>query len=104
MIDRYIVDFLCPSKALIVEVDGETHDSRRDGVRDNRLAELGYRVLRFTNAEVGQQIEGVITTTGTALDTLPDRWAGRPHPNPSKHCFEPEGEGLPTAHREGAKA
>jgi len=41
--------------------------------------------IRFTNAEVGKNVEGVLTRILSELGALPDRW---PHPNPS-----PEREG-----------
>ena len=79
------VDFFCPQKALIVEVDGDTHDASRDSIRDAINLHRGYATVRFTNEEVGRNIDGVLDQLLTTLDTLPDRW---PHPNPS-----PEGEG-----------
>jgi very-short-patch-repair endonuclease len=61
--DRYIVDFVCHSARLIIEIDGETHDlaTRRqaDQVRDTWLSSRGYLVLRFSNADVSSNLEGV---------------------------------------------
>jgi very-short-patch-repair endonuclease len=55
-IGSYIVDFACLSARLVVEVDGNAHDSvesrEKDNQRDAWLTERGFRVLRFTNAEV----------------------------------------------------
>ena len=85
----YIVDFLCPSKTLIVEIDGDTHEAEADWRRDVALEAKGYRTIRFTNADVMGNMEGVLLSILDALHSAPDRWAGRPHPNPS-----PEGEGL----------
>ena len=83
-----IADFLCPQKALIVEVDGETHaDPAADARRTARLAALGYRVVRVTNLDVMANLEGVQRHLLDILETMPDRRA--PHPNPS-----PEAEGL----------
>ena len=89
VIGNCIADFLCPAKALIVEVDGDTHDPDRDRHRDAALANQGYRTIRFTNDEVMRNIDGVLEMILIVLMTTADRWAGRPHPNPS-----PEGEGL----------
>ena len=89
-IGPFIADFLCPQKAQVVEVDGETHDVDTDRGRDMALGRLGFRVLHVTNADVMRNIEGVLTAILAALDATPDRWT-RPHPNPS-----PEGEGLNT--------
>jgi len=82
----FVADFLCPSKALIIEIDGWTHDPDRDRRRDDLLGARGYTTLRFTNADVIENIDGVLVTILETLRSLPDRW---PHPNPS-----PEGEGL----------
>ncbi len=59
-IGRYVVDFVCREKRLVVEVDGGQHaESRRDAARDRWLVEHRYRVLRFWNNEVLGNIEGV---------------------------------------------
>ena len=83
-----IADFLCPQKALIVEVDGDTHDEAKDRLRDDILAARGFRVLRVTNDEVMGNMDGVLQSIVGALGEAADRW-DNPHPNPS-----PEGEGL----------
>jgi carbamoyl-phosphate synthase small subunit len=88
VIGRYIADFVCPQKALIVEVDGDTHDEAKDRLRDDVLAGLGFRVLRVSNHDVMAKLEGVFDAVVIALAQASDRWE-RPHPNPS-----PEGEGL----------
>jgi very-short-patch-repair endonuclease len=55
-IGPFIVDFACRAAKLVIEVDGSAHDSRdaqeRDAQRDQWLRDNGFRVLRFTNAEV----------------------------------------------------
>ncbi len=59
----YICDFVCRERRLIIEVDGGQHNaSVTDVVRDRRLAEQGYKVLRFWNNDVLGNIEGVLTT------------------------------------------
>ena len=88
VIGPFIADFLCSQKALIIEVDGDTHDEMKDRVRDEVLAEHGFRVVRVTNAEVMGNMEGVVGAILISLNEVSDRW-DRPHPNPS-----PEGEGL----------
>ncbi|MEK9212886.1 endonuclease domain-containing protein [Sphingomonas sp. 2378] len=83
----FIVDFSCPATGLIVEVDGETHaDAQRDNRRDAALAELGFRVVHISNADVMHNIEGVLAHLLGTLQAMPVRRT--PHPNPS-----PEGEG-----------
>ena len=88
VIGRFIADFLCPQKALIVEVDGDTHDEAKDRLRDDVLASRGFRVIRVTNDDVMTNMDGVLTHIARALAVTPNRW-NNPHPNPS-----PEGEGL----------
>jgi very-short-patch-repair endonuclease len=85
VIANCIVDFFCPQKALIVEVDGDTHDLAKDALRDQINEQRGFRTVRFTNAEVGGNVDGVLERMLAELSACPDRW---PHPYPS-----PEGEG-----------
>jgi very-short-patch-repair endonuclease len=55
-IDDFIVDFYCDELKLVVEIDGDIHEkaipAQRDGRRDEKLKELGYTVLRFSNSIV----------------------------------------------------
>ena len=62
-IGRYIVDFACPEKLLVVECDGSQHaESERDATRDAWLKAEGYKVLRFWNHDVLQNPLGVSDT------------------------------------------
>ncbi len=90
VIGWFIADFLCPRKALIVEVDGDTHDAAKDRLRDDLLADRGFRVVRVTNDDVMTNMDGVLQHILAAVTSAPNRW-NKPHPNPS-----PEGEGLRT--------
>jgi very-short-patch-repair endonuclease len=60
----YIVDFYCPKAKLVIEVDGSQHYSEHakeyDRVRDEFLTNMNLRVLRFTNVDVMDNIDGVI--------------------------------------------
>jgi very-short-patch-repair endonuclease len=85
----FIVDFFCPAKSLAIEIDGMTHIHEKDRARDYQLFKLGVRTLHFTNHDVAQNIEGVVSAIQNALRRSADRWNEQPHPNPS-----PEGEGL----------
>ena len=53
-IGNVVADFACLAHRLIVEIDGGIHDLREieDAERDAGLAEKGFRILRFRNAEV----------------------------------------------------
>jgi very-short-patch-repair endonuclease len=64
----YVCDFVRRERRLVIEVDGGQHnESAADVVRDRRLAEEGYRVLRFWNNDVLGNIEGVLTTIQSEL-------------------------------------
>jgi very-short-patch-repair endonuclease len=58
LISGYIVDFVCKSQKLVVEVDGGQHGqpegTARDLVRDTNLRHRGYRILRLWNADVNR--------------------------------------------------
>ncbi len=70
----YICDFLCPAKALVVEIDGHTHDPVEDARRDAYLLRRGFRTLRFTNMDVREDMDGVLQTITAELARSPDRW------------------------------
>ncbi|MEO8104186.1 MAG: endonuclease domain-containing protein, partial [Betaproteobacteria bacterium] len=61
-IGKYIVDFVCLEANLIIELDGSQHADAvtADAARTQFLESLGYRVLRFWNNEVLENIEGVL--------------------------------------------
>jgi len=61
-IHPYIADFACVACKLIIEIDGESHDTRQkhDVARSHYLNDLGYTVMRFTNEAVYQNREGVL--------------------------------------------
>lgn len=60
-LDRYVVDFVCFEKKLIVELDGGQHTEQigHDEKRTRWLMSQGFRVLRFWNHEVFEHIEAV---------------------------------------------
>jgi very-short-patch-repair endonuclease len=65
---RYICDFVCREKNVVIEVDGGQHfESSRDEVRDQMLKDLGYRVLRFWNNDVLSNTDGVLLTIESEL-------------------------------------
>jgi very-short-patch-repair endonuclease len=76
-IGPFICDFVSRSAKLIIEVDGGQHDSNvsADEARTRYLEAQGFRVIRFWNNEVLQQIEGVLAEIERAL-------ADMPSPNP----------------------
>ena len=68
-IEPFIVDFVVRSAKLVVEIDGDTHGAQveYDARRTDFLNRQGYRVIRFPNADVMQNIEGVLHRIGEAL-------------------------------------
>ena len=66
----FIVDFCCVKARLVIEVDGHTHDAQReyDVARTRWLSrQRGYRVLRFTNADVEHNLAAVLESILAAL-------------------------------------
>jgi len=67
----YIVDFYCAKAALVIEIDGGQHFSKegveRDGERDDALAVMHVRVLRFDNGEVMRNTDGVMAVIEQAV-------------------------------------
>jgi len=61
---NYIVDFYCPAANLVIECDGGQHYTdeglEADKVRDEALAQLGLKMLRFDNGEVMRQLDDVV--------------------------------------------
>src|SRR3712207_5265275 len=72
-IGSYVADFCCHQAKLIVEVDGNQHgfhgNASRDAQRTAYLKAQGYRVLRFSNAEVMTSIDVVLDTILAELGT-----------------------------------
>ena len=66
LIGEYIVDFLCQEKMCIIELDGGQHNENinieKDELRTKYLNSKGYKVIRFWNNEVWDNIEGVCLT------------------------------------------
>jgi very-short-patch-repair endonuclease len=88
-IGPYVLDFVCHSAKLVIEVDGAQHgyteQAADDLVRTRWLEGRGYRVLRFWNGEVMNDVEVVLDTIHAALysSTSPGGRAGTPTPSPS---------------------
>jgi len=79
----FIADFACQTARLVIEVDGDSHAQQidYDARRTAFLAKEGYRVLRFTNRDVMDNLEGVGRAIALAL-------AGGPSPS---HAAAPRG-------------
>ena len=78
----YIADFACRAVGLIIELGGGAHEPVADALRDRNPLLAGYRVLRFPNAAVFNQLEWVLDTIAAEIRAL------TPPPGPL-----PNGEG-----------
>lgn len=62
-IGKYIVDFICNEKRLIIEIDGGQHNENQNIVYDQErtkyLETKGFKVIRFWNLDIENNIEGV---------------------------------------------
>jgi regulatory protein len=78
-VENFILDFYCPEQHLAIELDGGQHTDQRvyDQQREQTLAGLGIRVVRFWNNDVLQQNEAVLQVIFDALGT-----PAAPHPQP----------------------
>jgi very-short-patch-repair endonuclease len=75
-IGPYFVDL---RRGIVVEIDGGQHGGHRDRARDAVLAGRGFRVLRFWNSEVRENVEGVVEVIAVAVRRV-DRACDRPPP------------------------
>ena len=68
-IGPYIVDFVCLEQRLVIEVDGSQHMQRAsvDARRDAWLASVGFRVLRFWDNQVLDEMDAVTEVIAAAL-------------------------------------
>lgn len=63
-VGKYIVDFYCPAKRLVVEVDGGQHNEDKvkayDDKRSTYLKERGIKIIRFWNNDVFENLDAVV--------------------------------------------
>ncbi|WP_247878363.1 crossover junction endodeoxyribonuclease RuvC [Azospirillum sp. TSO22-1] len=99
----YTVDFVSHDHRLIVELDGGQHADRaeQDQRRTRLLEQAGFRVIRFWNTEVNDNLDGVLETIRARLEetTVVRRPVAAAAPSPSR----PAGGPLPLPGRERGK-
>ena len=71
-IGPYFADFACVAARLVVEIDGPLHEDEADRRRDNYLEAQGFRVVRFSIADVDESLDDVIEAIYLRLEA--------PHP------------------------
>ncbi len=69
-VDEYIVDFFCPELNLVIEIDGDSHDSKQaeDEKRQARLEALDLVVIRFLDADVKTNLDGILGDLESRFD------------------------------------
>lgn len=72
-VDQYVIDFYCPALKLAIEVDGESHTRSRleyDIDRQRQIESYGIRFLRFTNADIVENLDAVLTKIYETIENL----------------------------------
>jgi very-short-patch-repair endonuclease len=106
----FVVDFACLEARLVIEVDGATHSTdaelMRDAARTRALRSEGYDILRFTNEEAFGNLDGVLETVRLKLIELRPRLqdeifegGATPLPNPPPQGGRERGERLAARRR-----
>lgn len=63
-----VCDFACRQAKLVIELDGGQHsENAADKIRDTLLEEQGYRIIRFWNNDVFDNLDGVLQAIQNAL-------------------------------------
>jgi very-short-patch-repair endonuclease len=70
-VGRYIAGFADFSRRVVIEIDGGGHDGPGDQSRDEWFAGQGFAVLRFWNAEVDRNLEGIMQVVLDGLESPP---------------------------------
>ena len=67
---KYIVDFACPAAKLAIELDGGQHATSRDAddLRTREITQHSYRVIRFWNMDVTENLPGVVQVIRQELE------------------------------------
>jgi len=73
-ISMYIADFYCHELQIVIEVDGSVHNLKEvkesDAIREDDIKSFGIKVIRFTNSEIRNNIEGVIKELESILNEI----------------------------------
>ena len=73
-LDKFVVDFYCHEKKLVIELDEGVHDvqvnKEYDEARTEMLARLNICVLRFRNEEILNNMDTVLRKISEAVDML----------------------------------
>jgi very-short-patch-repair endonuclease len=69
----FICDFMCREAKLVLELDGGQQEASAslDRMRSDYIEAEGYRVIRFWNNELMENVHGVLAAIVSALDAVP---------------------------------
>ncbi|WP_299284446.1 ABC transporter substrate-binding protein [uncultured Mucilaginibacter sp.] len=97
-IGNYVADFFCKELQLVIELDGRSHQNeeqaQRDVIRDDKLKELGYTVIRFEDDEVLYGFLNVVRTLEIFVEEFEERKSAGHPPNPLQKGEEGQGVDL----------
>jgi 5-methyltetrahydrofolate--homocysteine methyltransferase len=99
IIGQYIADFICLPKKLIIELDGSIHqlpeNQQSDQIRTEWLNSIGFKVLRFKNEEILDDIDSVLKTILKELNSVSSKETNKNLKKGSTLSFgEGQGEAL----------
>ena len=76
-VGRFIVDFYCPEKRLIIELDGGHHSAKEvkqyDLEREDFLIAHDMKIIRFWNSDVFKNLDGVLNRIYETITDIPSR-------------------------------
>jgi 5-methyltetrahydrofolate--homocysteine methyltransferase len=109
ILGKYIADFACLEKRLIIEIDGLIHqlpeNKDADEIRTAWLESIGFKVIRFTKDDVLEHTDTVLYSIKQALAARTPLKTNRGHAGPlSQHVTSPSGGGREGADHIGAFA
>jgi very-short-patch-repair endonuclease len=84
IVGSYIIDFSSNEPKLAIEIDGNTHADRQeyDAIRTEYLEQQGYKVIRFSNRDVMENLEEILETLAAVIAEM----------RPPLPTLSPEGE------------
>lgn len=97
ILGKYICDFVSLENKIVIEIDGSQHiESNSDLQRDEFLKSIGFKVLRFWNNDIDNNIEGVISKIKNVISQCPPLEEGPKSPISRRGrlfipCLNPDG-------------
>lgn len=77
-VGNYVIDFYCPQPQLGIEVDGESHFTRKglnhDKNRDDYISNEGIELIRVTTTDINDNLDGVVEYLARKFQNREDHW------------------------------